>query len=267
MYKIFITLQLIWRLPAHQIYFLTFFKKLYISAYDDASNQCFLCPTNLINIFYILHQFLSVPWSGRFRSRRWPVKAAQVEQLSVIAEADWWSSCRACECVRRHGHSWRLPLKLAASQCRGDTGGLRRATKLLPPPHSCDFPQFEPCPRPWRRGRTTGLTKSTRVSFAGMRRGSWGWSWRAAQRMDSSRLSASFSRAERRATAANSARMNSCWKSMIPRWLDSPQGTSTPWSNTAKTPSGSSVSNKVRFFSVHTNFSRISDIFWVPENR
>lgn len=122
---------------------------------------------------------------------------------------------------------------------------------------------FEPCPRAWRRGRTTGLTKSTRVSFAGMRRGSWGWSWRAAQRMDSSRLSASFSRPERSATAANSARMNSCWKSMIPRWPDSPPGTSTLWSNTAKTPSDSSVSNKVRLFpSFHTNFPAFLTFFF-----
>ncbi len=79
--------------------------------------------------------------------------------------------------------------------------------------------------------------------------------------MDSSRLSASFSRAERSATAANSARRNSCWKSMIPRWPDSPPGTSMLWSSTAKTPSDSSVSNKVRFSSFHTNFSRISHIF------
>lgn len=116
------------------------------------------------------------------------------------------------------------------------------------------FPFFEPCPRPWRRRRTTGQTKSTRVSFAGMRRGNWGWSWRAAQRMDSSRLSASFSRAERSAIAANSSRMNSCWKSMIPLWLDSPPGTSMLWSSTAKTPSDSSVSNKVRFVSFRRNF-------------
>lgn len=141
---------------------------------------------------------------------------------------------------------------------------LRRAIKLLPRPHSCGFPLFEPCPRAWRRGRTTGRTKSTRVSFAGMRRGSWGWSWRAAQRMDSSRSSASFSRAKRAATAANSTRMNSCWKSMIPRWLDSPPGTSTLWSNTAKTPSGSSVSNKVSFSSFHTNFPAFRAFFFSP---
>lgn len=150
-------------------------------------------------------------------------------------------------CARWHGYNWRWLLKLDTLQCYGDTSGLQRAIKLLPRPHSCDFPWFEPCPRPWRRGRTTGLTKSMRVSFAGMRRGSWGWSWRAARRMDSSRLSASFPRAERSATAANSTRMNSCWKSMIPRWLDSPPGTSMLWSNTAKIPSDLSVSNKVSF--------------------
>lgn len=124
----------------------------------------------------------------------------------------------------------------------------------IPPPPL--HHHHQPCPRAWRRGSTTGPTKSVRASFAGMRRGSWGWSWRAARRMDSSRSSASFSRAERRATAANSSRMNSCWKSTTPRWPDSPPGTSTLWSNTAKTRSDSSVSNKVTFL-----FSRISFIF------
>lgn len=222
----------------------------------------------LLNSVSLLHSVVFVHRSCRFRSSRQHVKAPQVEQLSVIAKADWWSSCCACECVRWHGYNWRLLVKLDSSRCYGDTGGLRRASKLLPRPHSCDFLpppllSFEPCPRAWRRGRTTGLTKSTRVSFAGMRRGSWGWSWRAAQRMDSSRLSASFSRPERSATAANSARMNSCWKSMIPRWPDSPPGTSTLWSNTAKTPSDSSVSNKVRLFpSFHTNFPAFLTFFF-----
>lgn len=190
----------------------------------------------------------------RFRFLNEPVKASQVGQLSVIAKADWWSSCCARECVRGHGYSWRFPLKLITLQCYSNTGGLRRATKLLPQPHSCDFPFFEPCPRAWRRRRTTGLTKSTRVSFAGMRRGNWGWSWRAALKTDSSRLSGSFSRAERSAIAANSSRMNSCWKSMIPLWLDSPPGTSMLWSSTAKIPSDSNVSDKVRFVSFHHNF-------------
>lgn len=146
---------------------------------------------------------------------------------------------------------------------RWQRGDFSRATKLLPRPPSCDISpppplhhHHQPCPRAWRRGSTTGPTKSVRASFAGMRRGSWGWSWRAARRMDSSRSSGSFSRAERRATAANSSRMNSCWKSTTPRWPDSPPGTSTLWSNTAKTRSDSSVSNKVTFL-----FSRISFIF------
>lgn len=95
----------------------------------------------------------------------------------------------------------------------------------------------------WQRGDFSRATKLN-------------WSWRAARRMDSSRSSGSFSRAERRATAANSSRMNSCWKSTTPRWPDSPPGTSTLWSNTAKTRSDSSVSNKVTFL-----FSRISFIF------
>lgn len=135
--------------------------------------------------------------------------------------------------------------------------------------HVISPPLVEPCPRAWRRGRTTGLTKSTRVSLAGMRGASWGWSWKAARRMDSSRSSASFSRAERAVTAANSTRRNSSWKSTIPRWLDSPPGTSMLWSNTAKTPSDSSASNKVRSRSFRTNFPAWRsfsppNLFWVP---
>lgn len=194
------------------------------------------------------------------------MKAAQVEQLSVNTQADWRSSCCVCVCIcvcegesecvcaPWHGHNWCSLLKLDSLRCHGDSGGTSaerqnffhgRPHVIYPPPPL--HHHHQPCPRAWRRGSTTGPTKSVRASFAGMRRGSWGWSWRAARRMDSSRSSASFSRAERRATAANSSRMNSCWKSTTPRWPDSPPGTSTLWSNTAKTRSDSSVSNKVTF--------------------
>lgn len=78
--------------------------------------------------------------SCEFRFLKYPLKAAQVRQLSVIAKAGWWSSCCARECVRGHGYSWRLPLKPITLQCCRDTEALPRATKLLPQPHSCDFP-------------------------------------------------------------------------------------------------------------------------------
>lgn len=219
----------------------------------------------------------------QFRSESQHVKAAQVgQQLSVVA--DWWSSCcvRVCECVRLctsecvcwHGNNCGTLLKLDTlfsprQRCCGDSrqtrpGQLSSSTAalmwFLPPPHLSHW-SLEPCPRLWRRGRTTGLTKSTRVSSSRTRTGSWGWSWRAARRTDSSPSSPSLRRRERCATAVNSSRMNCCWKSTIPRWSDSPPGTSTLWSDTAKTRSDSSVWNKVRVRSLFSNLTEFPYIF------
>lgn len=188
--------------------------------------------------------FWDVPWRQHRRSFS-PLTHSQSN----------WSSCRArvfmcvweserSECARGHGHIWRSLAKadsLLLVRLDGTQHQKTSSTAAL-------MWFLEPCPRAWRRGRTTGPTKSMRASSAGPSRASWGWSSRAAQKTDSSPSSGSRSRAQDCATAVNCSRRNCSWKWTTPRWLDSPPGTSRLWSNTARTPSDSSVSNKVRLF-------------------